>query len=153
MRTQRYSLKGYKIDYSGNVIYMNYKFAKKAQDYGSPEYRLLQNLKADFPMMSTVVRAGRKIDTTNIKKRFTYENMSEHIKAYSNADELLERFELAKSLSKPLASPYKYVCDWFTSQFPDYRDVNRSVNDAFTDIDLIDLPDINNYDKKDNYIA
>ena len=153
MRTQRYSLKGYQIDYSNNVIYMNFKFAKKAQDYGSPEYVLLQNLKADFPMMATVVKAGRKVDTTNIKKRLKYEHMAKHISAYSNADELLERFELAKTLSQPLASPYKYVCDWFNEQFPDYRNPVKSMKNISADLDLIDLPDLNNYERKDGYLA
>lgn len=153
MRTQRYSLKGYKINYSTNTITMNYKFAKKAQDFGSPEYELMKQIKEDFPMMTTIVEAGRKITTTNVKKRFTYDNMAEHIKAYRNAAELLERFELAKKLSKPLASPYKYVCDWFNEQFPNYKDAVKSTDDAFTDVDLIDLPEVNNYERKESYIA
>ena len=152
MKTTRNSLKGYKINYSTNTISMNYKFAKAAQDFGSPEYELLKAIKSDFPMMSTIIEAGRKITTTNIHKRLTYANMLEHMSAYRNSEELIERFETAKKLSKPLASPYKYVCDWFDAQFPNFRDVNSSIYDASIGIKLVDLPDVNKYESN-NYLA
>ena len=148
MRTQRHSIKGYTINYSTNTIIMNYKFAKSAQDYGSAEYKLLMKIKADFPEMSVSVIAGRKIDTTNIKKRLTYKNIAECISAYANADELLENFEQVKLLSKPLASPYKYVCDWFYSQFPEYNDPIKSILNSQNNIELVALPDDSKYTKK-----
>ena len=40
---------------------------------------------------------------------------------YDNADELLEVFKTVQSLSQACASPYKYVCDWFKAQFPNYK--------------------------------
>jgi hypothetical protein len=46
--------------------------------------------------------------------------MEKHIRAYDNSAELLEVFETVKALSKPAASPYKFVADWFVEQFPDY---------------------------------
>ena len=49
--------------------------------------------------------------------------MEKHIRANDNADELLDVFETVKALSAPLASPYKYVSDWFKIQFPDYKKV------------------------------
>jgi len=153
MKTIRHSLKGYKINYSTNTIIMNYKFAKSAQDFGSPEYNLFKSLKADFPMMIAVVEAGRKIDTTRLTKRLTYVNIEEHIKAYANANELLENFELAKQLSQPLASPYKYVCDWFYSQFPEYRDSTQSIQSALNGVKVVGLPDITKYETKESYIA
>lgn len=153
MRTQRYSLKGYKINYSTNTITMNYKFSKKAQDFGSPEYELMKMIKEDFPMMTTVVEAGRKITSTNVKKRLTYANIEKHIKSYDNADELLNMFELAIQMSKPLASPYKYVCDWFYAQFPEYDNPVRSMESALGDVDPIELPDLKNYKTKNNYTA
>ncbi len=153
MRTQRNTMKGYKIDFATNTITMNYSFAKKAQDYGSPEYELMRKIKADFPMMTLVVEAGRKVTTTNSRKRLTYVNMKAHMDAYMNSDELIERFELAKKLSKPLASPYKYVCDWFRTQFPDYKDVVDSITNAQQNVALVDLPDTRNYKRKDGYYA
>lgn len=150
MRTQRYSLKGYSINYSTNTITMNYKFAKLAQDFGSPEYTLLKQIKADFPQMTTVVEAGRKIDTTKLLKRVTYVNMREHMSAYSNADELIANFERAIELSKPLASPYKYVCDWFNAQFPKFRNTLDSMKNSIEGVSLVGMPDLSNYELKEN---
>jgi len=156
MRTNRNSIKGYKINYSTNTISMNYKFAKSAQDFGSAEYKLLKALREDFPMMTTVVETGRKIDTTKLTKRLTYANILEHISAYSNSDELIANFERAKELSKPLASPYKYVRDWFDAQFPEFRDVVKSIEKSYEGVKLVEMPDIANYKLKEddnNYLA
>ena len=153
MKTYRHSLKGYKINYSTNTISMNYKFAKSAQDFGSPEYMLLKSLREDFPMMTTVVEAGRVIDKKRLKKRLTYTRIVKHISVYANADELLANFEIAKQLSQPLASPYKYVCDWFYNQFPDYDDSTKSLSNSLNGVKLVELPNTENYDKKDSYQA
>ena len=148
MRTERHSIKGYKINYSTNTISLNYKFAKSAQDFGSPEYSLLKQLREELPVMTIVVEAGRKINTTNLKKRLTYDNIEKHINAYSNSTELLENFYRAIELSKPLASPYKYVCDWFYSQFPEYDNPIKSIFNSQTSIELVALPDDSKYTKK-----
>ena len=153
MKTYRHSLKGYKINYSTNTISMNYKFAKSAQDFGSPEYQLLKALKSDFPMMTTIVKAGRTIDTKRLKKRLTYSHIIKHISVYANSDELLANFETAKQLSQPLASPYKYVCDWFYNQFPDYDDSTKSLSNSLKGVKLVELPNVNNYEKKESYQA
>ena len=47
--------------------------------------------------------------------------MESYIKTYNNSAELLTIFETVKNKSKPLASPYAYVRDWFQAQFPDYK--------------------------------
>lgn len=71
--------------------------------------------------MTEVIVSGRECDKTKTNTRLTYENMEKHIRAYDNADELLEVFETVKALSQACASPYKYVCDWFKAQFPNYK--------------------------------
>ena len=41
-------------------------------------------------------------------------------------DDLLSEFETVKAQSKAATSPYKYVCDWFINQFPNYRTTLKS---------------------------
>ena len=114
------NLKGYKLDFTSNTMVMNYKFAAAAEEYGSDEYNLMKQIQKDFPNMSIVVRSGREQVTPRKNKRLTYENMKKHISVYENAQELLDMFESVKALSATVASPYKYVSDWFVKQFPDY---------------------------------
>lgn len=114
--------KGYEIDFTTNTLYMNYKFAEASSEYGTPEYKLLQNIRRDLPNIKMVKRAGRKQTTCNASKRLTYANMEEYIRVQDNADELMAYFEIAKAESKKENSPYAFVRDWFVKQFPNYRE-------------------------------
>ena len=112
---------GYKIMFAENTVIMNKKFAAAAAKYGTPENKLMKNIREDFPGMAEVVISGREQTSAKKNTRLTYENMETHIKVYENADELMEVFESVKALSQTCASPYKYVRDWFEAQFPNYK--------------------------------
>lgn len=128
-------MNGYKIDFSTNTITMNFKFAAAASQYGTPEYKLIRDIKADFPTLKEIVKSGREQKKARPNKRLTYDNMKKHIAVYDNAAELMDTFESVKALSLSAASPYKYVADWFVAQFPDY---NKAP--AFKDGKLIAIP-------------
>ena len=113
---------GYKILFNENTVIMNKKFAAAAAKYGTKENKLLKNIRNDFPGMDEVVVSGREQTTARANHRLKYENMERHIRAYENAEELLEVFKTVKTMSAPLASPYKYVADWFKAQFPNYKE-------------------------------
>lgn len=122
MKTMRNDkVTGYKLDFATGTLTINYKFAKALNDYGSPEYLRYKAILADFPDLKVIRKAGRTVTSTRPNKRLTYENMESHIRAYENAGSLIDTFETVKTLSAPLASPYKYVSDWFKAQFPDYN--------------------------------
>jgi len=150
MRKQRTDkTRGYKIDFSTNTLTLNYKFADAAyNDYGSPEYERMKAILADFPQLKVVVEAGRKITTTRETKRLTYKNMETYMEQFDNSEELLTMFSKVKKMSKPLASPYKYVSDWFEAQFPDFRDCpNLEAGDK--EVEVMDAPDTDNYKPKE----
>jgi len=84
---------GYKIVFATNTIVMNYKFAAAAAQYGTPEYKLMKKIRRDFPGMAEIVVSGRDKKIASPNTRFTYDNMKAHIRAYENADELLEVFK------------------------------------------------------------
>ena len=112
---------GYKILFNENTVIMNHKFAAAAAKYGTKENLLIKRIREDFPGMKELIVSGREQTTAKANSRLTYENMEKHIRAYDNAEELLDVFETVKALSLATASPYKYVCDWFKIQFPDYK--------------------------------
>ena len=138
---------GYKILFDTNTVIMNYKFAAAAAEYGTPEYNLMKSIRADFPGMAEVVISGRVQTTAKANHRLTYENMKKHIRVYENADELLEVFKTVKAASAAVASPYKYVADWFKAQFPNYK--NAVVfNDGKLTVAPVKKPDIIQYKQK-----
>ena len=118
-------LKGYKIDYTTNTLIMNYKFAEASGKYGTPEYKLLQSVKNDFPNIHISIQSGREQKTPRYNKRLTYENMETYIKCHEGSDVLMARFETVKEMSKTMRSPYKYVCDWFFEQFPNFKETPK----------------------------
>lgn len=150
MRKQRKdTTRGYKINFATNTLTLNYKFADAAfNDYGSPEYERMKAILADFPQLKVVVEAGRKITTTRETKRLTYKNMETYMEQFDNSEELLTMFSKVKKMSKPLASPYKYVSDWFEAQFPDFRDC-PDLEAEDTEVNVVDAPDTNDYKVKE----
>ena len=114
--------KGYEIDFTTNTLYMNYKFAKATKEYGTEEYKILQNIRKDLPNIKVVKRAGRKQTSCNASKRLTYKNMQDYIMAQENHEQLLASFLLARIESKCAKSPYAFVRDWFIKQFPNYKE-------------------------------
>ena len=117
---------GYKILFDKNTVIMNYKFAAAAAKYGTPENVLLKNIRNDFPGMTEAVVSGREQTTPRPNHRLTYKNMEKYIMACGDAETLLEEFATVKAQSKAAASPYKYVCDWFTTKFSDYKTAQKA---------------------------
>lgn len=138
------AIKGCKIDFTTNTLVMNYKFHSASQEYATPENKLVKEILSDFPTLVVVVKAGREVKTANKNKRLTYANMEKHIKAYDNAAELLDVFETVKALSQTVASPYKFVSDWFVEQFPNY-DKAPTFKDGKLTVLPVKTPDIKEY--------
>ena len=138
---------GYKILFGENTVIMNHKFAAAAAKYGTKENNLMKSIRADFPGMAEVIVSGRECDKAQTNTRLTYENMEKHIRAYDNAGELLDVFETVKALSLATASPYKYVCDWFKIQFPNYKKVPVFKDGKLT-VAPVEAPKVIEYKKK-----
>lgn len=138
---------GYKLDFATGTLTINYKFAKALNDYGSPEYLRYKAILADFPDLKVICKAGRTITSTSPNKRLTYENMETHIGAYENSDELLDVFKTVKTASATVASPYKYVSDWFKAQFPDYNKA-PVFKDSKLSVLPVSAPDAKEYKQK-----
>lgn len=149
MKTKRNDeITGYKLDFATNTLTINYKFSKALSDYGSPEYVRYKAILADFPGLKVICKAGRTVTTTSPSKRLTYNNMEKHIKSYSNADDLMKAFETVKAASAALASPYKYVSDWFKVQFPDYKTA-PTIEESKLFLLPVQAPDTKDYKQKE----
>ena len=147
-KTQSFEdVKGYKINFATQTLTMNYKFAEESMKFGTKEYNLLKKVKADFPNLKIVTKAGRKITTPRKTKRLSYNNMEKYIRTFENSEELLAMFNLARDRSATAKSPYKFVCDWFLMQFPNYNSFGETT-DINTKVIPISTPNIENYPKK-----
>lgn len=135
---------GYKILFNQNTVIMNHKFAAAAAKYNTKENTLIKNIRNDFPGMAEVVVSGHEYLGAKTNHRLTYKNMEKYIRVYENAEELLDVFATVKAASVALASPYKYVCDWFKAQFPDYKKTPVFKDNILT-VAPVPAPEIKDY--------
>lgn len=104
-----------------NEAQVSKTFAKNARIYGTEEYRIWREFKAENPEFVMVVKTIKKNPDKETNKNLTYENMRLYISEQDNAEELLREFEKELRLSKIQASPYHAVLTWFKKNFKDYK--------------------------------
>ena len=97
-------------------------FEKQARIFGTPEYREWRAYRQDFPSTQMVTKTIKKNTSKRPTKNLTYANMEQYMSVFQNADKLLAQFEVVKTCSLEQPSPYKFVRDWFETQFPKYRE-------------------------------
>ena len=107
-----------------NEAQVSKTFAKNARIYGTEEYRIWREFKAENPEFVMVVKTIKKNPDKETNKNLTYENMRLYISEQDNAEELLQEFEKELRLSKIQASPYHAVLTWFKNNFKDYKSYN-----------------------------
>lgn len=115
--------KGYKIDFVNNTLTISKAFEDAATVPYSEEYKLLQQIRADFPNLAITRKARRASTIKKRNKNMTYANMEKYMSVFQNAVELLAQFEVVKKQSKLEKSPYQFVLTWFVEQFPDYQEL------------------------------
>ena len=99
------------------------EFAKNAMIFGTPEYKLWREIKADCPDAQMVQKTikknpGKRTSTKNM----TYERMAIYIRAQDNAATLMVEFKKQISISKVQTNPYRSVLAWFIQKFEGYDD-------------------------------
>lgn len=112
----------YKVDFVNNTFTMTKDFEEALNNPASEEYKLFQQLRADFPGLTIIRKTRRAPKKARPTKNLTYKHMEQYMSVFQNADKLLAQFEVVKECSKQQPSPYKFVRDWFEAQFPKYRE-------------------------------
>ena len=127
----------YKIDFVSQTLTISKDFETEMLKSNSKYYALYKQLLNDFPNFTVRRFTHCSPSHSNIYKNLTYSNMEKYIKAFDNADEILEMFEKAKELSKAQKSRYAFVKNWFLQQFPDYKKFPSIVDGKLTVIPFI----------------
>ena len=109
-----------------HTIEMNKTTAKLASQYGTDEYKALQEERRDYPTYGIITVPGREVKTEF--KGLTYEFMEKYIKAHEDKDGknmnaylgLRAKSEEAKALGME-AVGYADIKDWFLMTYPALR--------------------------------
>ena len=127
MKTNNMS-REYKIDYISEKITVSKKFLKAAGVYNSPEYKLMKDLRADYPAF---VFEEKKIDKKAGKvthKNLTFEKMHEHLVIRFGKDsDTVKRYDYLMEFYKTHAGRYAKIKSWYLEQCKDeYADENET---------------------------
>ena len=130
-----------------NQAQVSKTFAKKAKIFGTDEYKLWREFKAENPEYVMVVKTIKKNPDKRTTKNLKYENMRKFIKEQDNAEELLQEFEKEIRMSKIQSNPYKAVLAWFLQKFENYdsykqffKDLEEKEKAETTNVNIENMP-------------
>lgn len=105
------------LDFIANTMTITKAFERMANCIGSEEYKMLVQIKKDFPTMQIVRKAPAAVRPSPYMG-LTYATMEQYIEA--NAAELLEEFWTVREMAKITPNAYLYVRNWFLKHLPEY---------------------------------
>lgn len=116
--------------------YVSSSFMKKAHVYGTREYKMLSEFRAENPTIEIAVRKASAAPNYNL----TYTNMEAYIKTKPNAEALLAEFERIKGEAVVQRNRHLYVVNWFKTMFPNYAEAELFQKEEKKTADVIVLP-------------
>lgn len=145
------NFKGYLIDFPNKTITITADFAEKMQDPSSAEYRMVKQVKTDYPNFEIVARTHATpksyVDRNGNRHRrhpnrgLTYERIECIIASCSNSEELFASYVFIRynSAFTPHQA-YSAVRYWFDAQFPNY--LNNKLWYLFNTVEVLDPIDL-----------
>lgn len=112
-------INSYSFDALTNTVTISKDFARKASQLNTPEYKTLLQLRNDNPSLKIVMREGAKAQNGS---GITFKQMEAFIKQCRDSESRLNVYERVKALSRVQRSPYKYVKDWFLTNYANYSE-------------------------------
>ena len=108
---------------SENEVLVTKAFAKNAYVFGTPEYKLWKEIKADCKDAKMVTKNIKKNPNKKTStKNMTYERMAIYIRQQDDAVEVMVEFQKQINLSKVKANPYRAVLAWFKQKYSNVND-------------------------------
>ena len=120
----------YSFDHSINTLTASDAFMKAASHIGTPEYKILHQLRRDFGDINyEIVNPTKK--AVKSENRITFTAMKQFIGQCRDAKERLAIYENVYALSKAQSSPYHYVKKWFLDNYANYSTTPEFDEDGF----------------------
>ena len=122
----------YKVDFVANTITITAAFAKAMNDPTSAEYKIIAQIRKDFPEMEIIrkthktpskyqTKTGEKFNCNQFKN-LTYKNMETFIMGLPAAEAYMEEYLFLKNYAAEVqTNGYTIIRRWFMAQFPDFR--------------------------------
>ena len=141
----------YKVDFVANTITITAAFAKAMNDPTSAEYKIIAQIRKDFPEMEIIrkthktpskyqTKTGEKFNCNQFKN-LTYKNMETFIMGLPAAEAYMEEYLFLKNYAAEVqTNGYTIIRRWFVAQFPHFR--KNPLFYLYNDVDIIDFTTI-----------
>ena len=125
-------MNAYKVDFVANTVTITAAFAKAMNDPTSAEYKIIAQIRKDFPEMEIIrkthktpskyqTKTGEKFNCNQFKN-LTYKNMETFIMGLPSAEAYMEEYLFLKNYAAEVqTNGYTIIRRWFVAQFPDFR--------------------------------
>lgn len=142
MNIQNLTIEKYYFDCVTNTLFMSPKFHKRAGQYNSEEYVLLQMMRKDIPGLRLQV-AAKKNRKTPTDGHLSIKAMKRYIELTREKEVLLKELENVIAANSVKEHSLKETRKWFKERFPNYNSVPRFDKDGFLIIgeEVPDAPD------------
>ena len=142
MDIQNLTLEKYYFDCVTNTLFMSPKFYKRAGQYNSEEYVLLQMMRKEIPNLRLQV-AAKKNRKTPADGHLSIKEMKRYIELTRDSKALLKELDNVNAANSVKEHPLKETRKWFKERFPNYNSVPRFNTDGYliTDEKAPDSPD------------
>lgn len=117
--------RGYSIDWTKRVVTMTKKFAKEANEYGTPAYKTVNGFRKDGFQLTVKKAEKRKACPT----RLTFKQMEQYLSCLTNADEHIAGLHAIMSIAKAQKNQYEHVRQWFLKNYPNFREIPKLNSD------------------------
>ena len=115
---------GYFHDIITNTLYITKEFQRKANQYGTTECRIMDEL-----MLGTANKPTVQIHTHKRAPRLTYAMMEVFISKMPDAERNFEAYRRTRLKNNIATNPYKEVLTWFEETYPFYGQYKVVEND------------------------
>lgn len=110
---------GYKFDHINRRVIITREFNKKANVFGSNEYKTLQKLRKALPDYTVEFAAPHR--KTSAKSHMTLARMIAYIEKQPDKEAILADLEVVRHPKDSNdAAPFPVVKEWFFKRFPNY---------------------------------
>lgn len=120
-----------KIDFAKKAIMITKKEAKAASKYDTLEYKEIMDLQEKHPNFVVTVREAKSSPKRKgANKGFTYDKMEAYVNRHGSdlqKQQFVEMREAAKELAGGSCVAYRFVKDWFATNFPEASDFAAAV--------------------------
>lgn len=139
-------MKEIRIDRENNRIVMTRKFAMKADDPHTREFRLLQEVMETYPSFRVENHTIKKNPNKECYRGLTYEYMRTFIRAYEseeNVESALAELEELIFISRGHSKGYRYptIKQWFLDKYPNFAEFGKEINKSESSETEVEAPE------------